>query len=113
MSTIFGKIIRKEIPATILYEDDEVLAFNDIQPEAPIHILIIPKKCIPTVNDITLEDAPIIGKLFVVAAQLAKQLGIDEQGFRTVFNCNADGGQQVYHLHLHLLGGRKFSWPPG
>ncbi|MEJ5287399.1 MAG: Bis(5'-nucleosyl)-tetraphosphatase (asymmetrical) [Candidatus Kapaibacterium sp.] len=111
--TIFGKIIRREIPADIVYEDEEVLAFKDIAPQAPIHILIIPKKEIPTANDIQEEDAPLIGKLFIVAKKLAKEFGVDESGYRLVINCNKDAGQAVYHLHLHLLGGRKFTWPPG
>ncbi len=111
--TIFSKIIRKEIPAEIVYEDDEILAFKDIAPQAPIHVLIIPKKEIPTVNDITDEDAPLVGKLFLVAKKLAKELNIAENGYRLVFNCNKDAGQAVFHLHLHLLGGRKFTWPPG
>jgi histidine triad (HIT) family protein len=111
--TIFGKIIKKEIPAEIVYEDDEVLAFKDIAPQAPVHILIIPKKEIPTSNDIADEDAPLIGKLFVVAKKLARDFGVAESGYRLVINCNKDAGQAVYHLHLHLLGGRKFAWPPG
>ncbi len=111
--TIFGKIIRREIPAEIVYEDEEVLAFKDIAPQAPIHVLIIPKKEIPTANDIQEEDAPLIGKLFIVAKKLAKEFGVDESGYRLVINCNKDAGQAVYHLHLHLLGGRKFTWPPG
>ncbi|MCX7908862.1 MAG: histidine triad nucleotide-binding protein [Ignavibacteria bacterium] len=111
--TVFSKIIRKEISAEIVYEDDEVLAFKDIAPQAPIHVLIIPKKEIPTVNDINEEDAPLIGKLFLVAKKLAKEFNIAESGYRLVMNCNKDAGQAVYHLHLHLLGGRKFSWPPG
>ncbi|ACX96399.1 histidine triad nucleotide-binding protein [Halothiobacillus neapolitanus] len=111
--TIFSKIIRREIPADIVFENDRVLAFRDINPQAPVHILIIPKKPIPTVNDIQAEDAPLIGELFVVAAQLAGQEGIAEAGYRTVFNCRDHGGQEVYHLHLHLLGGRQMTWPPG
>jgi histidine triad (HIT) family protein len=111
--TIFGKIIKKEIPAEIVYEDDEVLAFKDIAPQAPVHILIIPKKEIPTSNDIADEDAPLIGKLFVVAKKLARDFGVADSGYRLVINCNRDAGQAVYHLHLHLLGGRKFAWPPG
>lgn len=111
--TIFSKIIRKEIPAEIVYEDDNVLAFKDIAPQAPIHILVIPKKEIPTVNDITEDDIPIVGKLVFVAKQLAKKFNIDANGYRLVINCNQDAGQAVYHLHLHLLGGRKFVWPPG
>lgn len=111
--TIFSKIIRKEIPANIVFEDDEVLAFRDINPQAPTHILIIPKKPIATLNDLQPEDAPLIGKLYLVARQLASELGLAEDGYRTVFNCNRHGGQEVYHLHLHLLGGRQMTWPPG
>lgn len=111
--TIFSKIIRREIPADIVFENDRVLAFRDINPQAPVHILIIPKKPIPTLNDIQAEDAPLLGELFVVAAQLAAEEGIAEAGYRTVFNCRDHGGQEVYHLHLHLLGGRQMSWPPG
>ena len=111
--TIFSKIIRKEIPAQIVYEDDEVLAFRDINPQAPVHILIIPKKQIATLNDLRPEDAPLIGKLYLVAGQLASEMGFAEDGYRTVFNCNSHGGQEVYHLHLHLLAGRQMNWPPG
>lgn len=111
--TIFSKIIRREIPADIVFENDRVLAFRDINPQAPVHILIIPKKPIPTLNDIQAEDAPLLGELFVVAAQLAAEEGIAEAGYRTVFNCRDHGGQEVYHLHLHLLGGRQMTWPPG
>jgi len=111
--TIFSKIIRREIPADIVYEDNEVLAFKDINPQAPVHILIIPKKPIATLNDIQPEDTPLIGKLFLVAKQIAAEQGFAEQGYRTVFNCNRDGGQEVYHIHLHLLAGRSFAWPPG
>jgi histidine triad (HIT) family protein len=111
--TIFSKIIRKEIPAQIVYEDDEVLAFRDINPQAPVHILIIPKKPIATLNDLQPEDAPLIGKLYLVAKRLASEMGFAEAGYRTVFNCNRHGGQEVYHLHLHLLAGRQMTWPPG
>ncbi|MGK0673366.1 MAG: histidine triad nucleotide-binding protein [Halothiobacillaceae bacterium] len=111
--TIFSKIIRKEIPAQIVYEDEEVLAFRDIHPQAPVHILIIPKKPIATLNDLTPEDAPLIGKLYLVAKRLAGEMGFAEAGYRTVFNCNRHGGQEVYHLHLHLLAGRQMTWPPG
>lgn len=111
--TIFSKIIRREIPADIVFENERVLAFRDINPQAPVHILIIPKKPIATVNDIQADDAPLIGELFVVAAQLAAKEGIAEAGYRTVFNCLDQGGQEVYHLHLHLLGGRQMTWPPG
>ena len=113
MSTIFSKIINKEIPAEIVYEDDELLAFNDINPQAPVHILIIPKKEIKTLNDIQIEDKDILGKMILLAKDLAKKHKIDESGYRTVFNCNDDGGQTVFHIHLHLIGGRSLSWPPG
>ena len=113
MSTIFSKIINKEIPAEIVYEDDELLAFNDINPKAPVHILIIPKKEIKTLNDIQIEDKDILGKMILLAKDLAKKHKIDESGYRTVFNCNDDGGQTVFHIHLHLIGGRSLSWPPG
>ncbi|UNM96691.1 histidine triad nucleotide-binding protein [Ignatzschineria rhizosphaerae] len=113
MSTIFSKIIQKEIPAKIVYEDDEVLAFEDISPQAPVHILIIPKKEIPTLNHLQAEDAVLMGKLFLVAQKIAKEQGFAEQGYRTVFNCNEDGGQTVDHIHLHLLAGRSLTWPPG
>jgi len=108
--TIFSKIIRKEIPATIVYEDDELLAFNDISPKAPIHILIIPKKEIPTVNDIELQDAELIGKIILAAKKISKEKGIAESGYRLVFNCNKDAGQEVFHLHCHLIGGKKLKW---
>lgn len=113
MSTIFTKIIAKEIPAKIVYEDADVLAFEDISPQAPVHILIIPKKEIPTLNDLQEEDALLMGKLFLVAKKIAKEQGFAEQGYRTVFNCNEDGGQTVNHIHLHLLAGRSLTWPPG
>ena len=113
MSTIFTKIINREIPADIIYEDDEILAFNDINPQAPVHILIIPKKEIKTINDIHSEDTAIIGRLFLIAKKIAKQVDISEDGYRVVMNCNEYGGQSVYHIHLHLIGGRKLSWPPG
>jgi histidine triad (HIT) family protein len=106
MPTIFSKIIAKEIPAAIVYEDDLVLAFKDIAPQAPSHILIIPKKEIPTVNDVTAEDEAVLGRLFTVAAKIAKEQGIDTSGYRLMVNVNKDGGQEVFHLHMHLLGGR-------
>jgi histidine triad (HIT) family protein len=111
--TIFDKIINKEIPANIVYEDADILAFKDINPQAPVHILIIPKKSISTVNDIDIADAELIGKIIYRAKVIAKELQIDEDGYRLVFNCNKNGGQEVYHLHLHLLGGRSMHWPPG
>jgi histidine triad (HIT) family protein len=111
--TIFGKIIRREIPADIVYEDDEVLAFRDLNPQAPVHVLFIPKKPIATLNDATPDDAVLLGKVLLAAANYAKQEGFAEDGYRTVVNCNTHGGQTVYHLHVHLLAGRKLTWPPG
>ncbi len=104
--TIFSKIIRREAPADILYQDDLVTAFRDIHPQAPIHILIVPNKPIPTVNDVQPEDEAMLGRLFTVASKLAQDLGIAEDGYRLLVNCNQHGGQVVYHLHMHLLGGR-------
>jgi histidine triad (HIT) family protein len=111
--TLFSKIIRREIPANIVYEDDDVLAFRDIQPQAPVHVLFVPKRAIPTLNDLATEDAALVGKLVLAAAAFAKREGFAEAGYRTVFNCNPDGGQSVYHIHLHLLAGRQMTWPPG
>ncbi|MBG6026896.1 MULTISPECIES: purine nucleoside phosphoramidase [Proteus] len=104
--TIFSKIIRGEIPANIVFQDDTVTAFRDISPQAPTHILIIPNKLIPTVNDVTAEDEQVLGHLFVVAAKIAQQEGIAEDGYRLVMNCNKHGGQEVFHIHMHLLGGK-------
>lgn len=112
-NTIFGKIITKEIPADIVYEDDFVLAFNDISPQAPVHIIIIPKKEIPTINDITPDDSELIMKLFLAAQKIAKEKGIDKSGYRLLMNCNEHGQQTVFHVHMHLLGGRQMNWPPG
>ena len=108
---LFCKMVAGDIKPDIVYEDDKVLAFNDISPQAPTHILIIPKQHISTLND--LNDAELGGHLLKTAATIAKEKGFAEQGYRTVFNCNKDGGQAVYHLHLHLLGGRHLTWPPG
>ncbi len=114
MSTIFSKIINKEIPADIVFESENVLAFNDINPQAPVHILIIPKIEIPKVTDINgKEHAGLLGEMFDTANKLANEMGMDKDGFRLVFNCGDKGGQEVYHLHLHLLGGRQMQWPPG
>jgi len=114
MATIFSKIISKEIPADIVYETENVLAFRDIKPQAPVHILIIPKIEIPRVTDIKgKEHAVLLGEMFDAANKLAKEMGISERGFRLVFNCGNDGGQEVYHIHMHLLGGRHMNWPPG
>lgn len=111
--TIFEKIIAREIPAEIVYEDDNVVAFRDIDPQAPIHILIIPRKVIATSNDLGTEDEELVGHMVTTAARIARQEGIADSGYRLVINCNKDGGQAVYHLHLHLLGGRPMKWPPG
>ena len=113
MSTIFNKIIKKEIPATIVYEDDTILAFEDIAPKAPVHILIIPKKEIKTLNDIEQKDVELLGKLILVAKKIAKDKNIDKDGYRLIMNCNEYGGQTVYHIHLHLIGGKRLSWTPG
>ncbi len=107
MSTIFSKIIAKEIPADIVYEDDLVLAFRDIAPQAPVHILITPKKEIPTANDVEAADEAVLGRLFTTATQIARDEGIAKQGYRLIVNCNEDGGQEVFHLHMHILGGRS------
>lgn len=113
MSTIFKKIIDKEIKADIVYEDDFVMAFNDISPVAPIHILIIPKKEIATLNNLEDNDAELMGKLVIAAKNIAKTKGIGEDGYRLVFNCNENGGQTIFHIHCHLIGGRVLDWPPG
>ena len=113
MSCLFCKIIDKEIPSKIVYEDEHVLAFEDLSPQAPVHILIVPKKHISTTLDIKDEDNELIGRMFQAANAIAKEKGIDEKGFRTVINCNREAGQTVFHIHLHLLGGRAMHWPPG
>ena len=114
MSTIFSKIINKEIPADIVFETENILAFKDINPQAPVHVLIIPKIEIPKVTDIQgSEHSHLLGEMIDAANKIAKDFEIDEEGFRLVFNCGDNGGQEVYHLHLHLLGGRKMKWPPG
>mgnify|MGYP001805922459 CR=1 FL=1 len=112
-TTLFSKIASGEIPAEILYQDAEVVAFRDISPQAPVHFLVIPRQPIPTLNAVQPEDSALLGKLFLVAAQVAAQEGIAESGYRTVVNCNAAAGQTVFHLHLHVLGGRPLNWPPG
>jgi histidine triad (HIT) family protein len=110
--TIFKKIIDGEIPADLIYEDDQCLAFNDINAQAPTHVLVIPRKEIASLSDLDEGDEQLIGHLFTVTARLADQLGLSS-GYRTVINCGSDGGQTVDHLHIHLLGGRALSWPPG
>ncbi|CAN5231942.1 histidine triad nucleotide-binding protein [soil metagenome] len=113
MDCIFCNIVNKKIPAKLIFEGDNIIAFDDITPQAPIHKLIIPTKHITTLNDLTNEDSSMVGNMVQVAKQLANELGIAETGYRLVFNCNRDGGQAVFHLHLHLLGGRVLTWPPG
>jgi len=110
--TIFSRIIRREIPARIVHEDDLSLAFHDVAPQAPIHVLVIPKKPIASLAAAQADDAPLLGHLVAVATQLARTLGLDD-GYRLVVNCGRDGGQSVDHLHIHLLGGRQLGWPPG
>lgn len=110
---LFLKIINREIPADIVYETDKILAFRDISPKAPVHILIIPKEHIETINDLETGHTEMIGELFLAAAEIAAKEGIAENGYRVVMNCNQHGGQAVYHIHLHLLGGRQMGWPPG
>ena len=113
MSTIFTQIINKEIPADIVYEDDICIAFRDISPKAPVHILIIPKKEIVSLATLTQEDREILGHMMIKTAEIAKLEGIEESGYRVVTNINEDAGQSVFHLHFHILGGRKLTWPPG
>jgi len=113
MGCIFCKIIHSEIPSEIVYQDDRVVAFNDSNPQAPTHILICPRKHIATLNELTEDDTQLVGHMIQSGQRLAKQMDLAEGGYRLVFNCNPGAGQTVYHIHLHLLGGRKFSWPPG
>jgi len=108
--SIFDKIISREIPSDIVYEDDNFLAFKDINPQAPVHILVIPKKRIETINDIEEKDAHIPGKMVLIAKNIAKEYSIDKDGYRLIFNCNEHGGQTVYHIHLHLIVGKKLPW---
>lgn len=111
MPTLFEKIIAREIPAKIAYEDAQTIVIHDIQPQAPVHVLVIPKKVIPTLNDVTPADAELVGNLFRVAAKVMGEMG--HRDYRTVFNCGAGAQQTVFHLHLHVLAGRPFTWPPG
>ena len=111
--TIFGKIIRKEIPARIVFENEHVLAFHDVAPQAPTHILIIPKKPLPNLGAASSDDQQLLGELLLTAAKIAKEQGLAQEGYRTVINTGSGAGQTVFHLHLHLLGGRDMRWPPG
>jgi histidine triad (HIT) family protein len=110
---LFCKFVNGEIKPDTVYEDEDVLAFRDISPQAPTHILIIPKRHIATLNDLEPQDEALIGKLFLTAKKVAKGEGIDEKGYRTVINCNKEAGQSVFHIHMHLMGGRYMDWPPG
>ncbi|MFW5452927.1 histidine triad nucleotide-binding protein [Thioalkalivibrio sulfidiphilus] len=110
---IFCKIANGDIPAEIVYEDDQVLAFRDLNPQAPLHVLVIPRKHIATINDLTPEDEALVGRMYLAARQVAGEAGLATRGYRTVMNCNSEAGQSVYHLHLHVLGGRSMQWPPG
>lgn len=113
MDCLFCKIANHELESQLVFEDDRVVAFHDIDPKAPTHILIIPKEHISTANDLTPEHNALVGHMFQVAKQLAKENDIDEEGYRLLMNCNEGGGQAVFHIHLHLLGGRQMQWPPG
>ncbi|PZO10047.1 MAG: histidine triad nucleotide-binding protein [Lysobacteraceae bacterium] len=111
--TLFDKIIAREIPADIVFEDEHVLAFRDIHPQAPVHVLFIPKQPVATLNDLVPGDEAVVGRLAMAAAAFAKREGFAQDGYRVVMNCNRDGGQTVFHIHLHLLAGRAMQWPPG
>ncbi len=113
MDCVFCKIIAGEIPSSLVYQDDTLVAFNDIQPQAPVHLLVVPKRHIPSMNAMREQDAELLGHIFLIARRLAKQHGLEEKGYRLVNNCGADGGQAVFHFHVHLLGGRAMEWPPG
>ena len=114
MSTcLFCKIIAGEIPASKVYEDDRLIAFNDINPQAPMHVLVVPRKHVATLNELTAAEDDLVGAMVRAGAAIAKDRGCDGPGFRTVFNCNAQAGQTVFHIHLHVLGGRVMTWPPG
>jgi histidine triad (HIT) family protein len=113
MDCLFCKIITREIPASIVYEDDRVIAFNDINPQAPTHVLVVPKRHIATLSDLTPDDDAIVGEVVRRGAAIAQERGIAAAGFRTVFNTNREAGQTVFHIHLHLIGGRSMHWPPG
>lgn len=110
---LFCKMVNGDIKPAIVYEDDDILAFRDVNPQAPLHVLVIPKRHIATLNDLDAEDAELIGRMTLVARQIAKDEDIAEDGYRTVMNCNAHGGQTVFHVHMHVLGGRPMGWPPG
>ncbi len=111
--TLFEKIVSREIPARIVHEEEDLLAFHDIAPQAPVHILIVPKHVIPRIGEATPEEAALLGRMLIAAGKIAKEQGVDESGYRIVINHGKDGGETVPHLHMHLLGGRPMTWPPG
>ena len=111
MSCLFCRIAAKELPSKVAYEDDQVVAFHDIAPQAPVHVLVVPRKHIATLNDVEADDGPLVAHMFEIARNLAQQFSIDQKGYRTVFNVNAEAGQTVFHLHLHVIGGRRLTWP--
>jgi len=110
---LFCKMVRREIAPEVVYENDDVLAFHDVNPQAPTHILVIPKKHISSINELGSDDAALIGKMYLAAQTIAAEVGIATGGYRTLVNCGSDGGQTVFHIHMHLLGGRQMTWPPG
>ncbi len=113
MSCLFCKIVTGEIPSKKVHEDDHLVAFEDINPQAPLHVLVVPRRHISTLNDLQVEDDGLVGSMVRQAAAIAKERGVESGGYRTVFNCNSDAGQTVFHIHLHVLGGRRMKWPPG
>lgn len=110
-SCLFCRIANHELPAKMVHEDDRVIAFHDINPQAPVHVLVVPRKHIPTLNDVSTDDAALVAHILSVASRIAEQMGVAQKGYRTIFNVNAEAGQSVFHLHLHLIGGRRLSWP--
>ena len=113
LDCLFCGIVERRVPAELVYQDDLVVAFRDINPQAPTHLLVVPRRHISSLNDLTGEDDEIVGQMVRRGAALAKVAGLEDRGYRTVFNCNADAGQTVFHIHLHVLGGRRMAWPPG
>ncbi|MGQ9462129.1 MAG: histidine triad nucleotide-binding protein [Candidatus Fervidibacter sp.] len=110
---VFCRIVAKEVQSRIAYEDEDIVAFHDINPQAPVHVLIVPRRHIPTLNEATESDQVLLGKMILVARKLAKEIGVADEGYRLVLNTNRGAGQSIFHIHLHLLGGRPFHWPPG
>jgi histidine triad (HIT) family protein len=113
MDCLFCKVIAGQIPGNFVHQDEDMVAFRDINPQAPLHVLIVPRRHIATLNDLSAEDDALVGSIFRRAAAIAKEHGYDARGYRTVFNCNSEAGQSVFHIHLHVLGGRPMKWPPG